>query len=85
MPELFGIPAATLFERGGWGVVLLLVLMVMTGRLIPVKTHDRELARETKRGDDFKDALAAAQSAHQMESQQLGEILSFVRTNRGGR
>lgn len=86
MTELFGIPAATLLERGGWGVVAVVVLMIITGTLVPGRTHTRELAREIKRGDDLKDALDKSTAAHEIESQQLAEILSFVRTavRRGG-
>lgn len=80
--ELFGLPVAALLERGGWGVVLLFVLLVVFGRLVPLRTHVRELAREIKRGDDLKSALDAALQTSEIESAQLNEILSFVRTSR---
>jgi hypothetical protein len=80
MTELAGLPVAMLIERGGWGVVLLFVLMGAVGWIIPLRTHTRELNREIKRGDDLKEALDNAQRAHEIESQQMAEILSFVRT-----
>jgi hypothetical protein len=42
----------------------LVVLMILTGNLIPRKTHERELNREITRGDEFKALADKALDAH---------------------
>lgn len=83
--ELLGIPAATIVQGGLGSFGLLSMLLILTGRLIPIRTHDREVARADKRGDDWHAAYQAEAARADEFSGQLGEILSAVRRPLPGR
>jgi hypothetical protein len=83
--ELLGIPATTIVQGGLGAVGLLAVLAILTGRLIPLRTHEREMAREQKRGDDWHAAWQATEQRADESQGQLAEILTFVRQRSAGR
>lgn len=78
--ELLGIPAATIVQGGLGTFGLLAILAILTGRLIPIRTHEREMAREQQRGDDWHAAWQATEQRADEHQEQLTEILMFVRT-----
>lgn len=58
-------------DIGAVGVVVLVVLMILTGRLIPKSTHDRELLAAEKRttdaverGDEWKETAQATDAVN---------------------
>lgn len=83
--ELLGIPATTIVQGGLGTVGLLAILAILTGRLIPLRSHEREMAREQKRGDDWHAAWQATDQRADEVQGQLTEILSFVRQRSAGR
>lgn len=83
--DLFGIPAGTIVQGGLGTIGLLSILLILTGRLIPVRTHEREMAREQKRGDDWHAAWEATEQRAEERDGQLGEILAIVRRQSQGR
>lgn len=83
--EVLGIPGATLVQGGLGGLGLLAILLVLTGRLIPLRTHEREMAREQKRGDDWHSAWESTEARAEERDGQLGEILAIVRRQSQGR
>jgi hypothetical protein len=77
--ELLGIPAATLVQGGLGSFGILAILLILTGRLIPIRTHEREMAREQQRGDDWHAAWQATEQRADEQQGQLAEILMAVR------
>lgn len=82
--ELLGIPAATIVQGGLGTVGVLSILLILTGRLIPIRTHEREMAREQARGDDWHAAWQATEQRADETQEQLSEILAFVRQRSTG-
>lgn len=76
--ELLGIPATTIVQGGLGTFGLLSMLLILTGRLIPIRTHDREMSAEAKRGDDWRAAYQAESARADEVSGQLAQILSAV-------
>lgn len=83
--ELLGIPPAVIIQGGLGAVGVLSILLILTGRLIPIRTHEREMAREQQRGDDWHAAWQATEQRADETQEQLNEILMFVRQRSAGR
>lgn len=88
--ELLGIPAATIVQGGLGTFGVLCLLMILTGNLIPLKTHEREmtradgeLTRSDKRAADLWAALQAEGQRADEFGSQLGEVLSILRQRAG--
>lgn len=63
----------------GWGLVGVFVLLVATGRLIPVKTVNRELARADKEATDWKETAQLERKAREIQATTDDEILGLLR------
>lgn len=56
MDELLGIPIGQLTINGlALLAIALVVVGLITGRLVPARTHEREIAVERERTADFRD------------------------------
>lgn len=85
--ELFGIPGTVIVQGGAVGVLFFAVLAVLLGRLHPDRTldrieraHDKELAAEKARGDEWKARGDAQERRNELLAQQLAELTEVGRT-----
>lgn len=69
-------------DIGAVGLVALVVLMILTGRLIPKSTHDRELeaadkrtADAVRRGDEWKQTAKATEEVNAIVRAQNTELI----------
>lgn len=69
-----------LADIGPVGLLVIIVLLVLFGRLIPSRTHERELIEARKRGDDWKAAHDIQDARADMQAAQIGELLELGRT-----
>lgn len=74
-----GLPLALLNSIGPWGLVAGFVLLIMTGRLVPRSTMQRERELQQQRTDDWKAAFTLGQETLKVQSAQLSEILTAVK------
>jgi hypothetical protein len=72
MSELFGINIA---DGGSIALLALVFLYVVTGRLVPRKTHEDALADR----NNWRDAYLQSEKARQEEHEQTGELLEMAR------
>lgn len=57
----------------------LCVFFIMTGRLVPVKTHDRELLVRDKQIEYLTHALTTCREAADRRADQVGELMEHSR------
>ncbi|CAM5627983.1 hypothetical protein STENM36S_07629 [Streptomyces tendae] len=72
MSELFGINVA---DGGAVGLLILVFLSVVTGRLIPRRTHEDALADR----DKWRQAFLESEAARKVEHEQTGELLEMAK------
>ncbi|MET9189572.1 hypothetical protein ABZX63_30560 [Streptomyces tendae] len=72
MSELFGINVA---DGGAVALLILVFLSVVTGRLIPRKTHEDALADR----DKWRQAFLESEAARKVEHEQTGELLEMAK------
>lgn len=72
MGELFGINVA---DGGAIGLLILVFLFVLTGKLVPRKTHEDALADR----DNWRAAYLQSEVARREEHEQTGELLEMAR------
>jgi hypothetical protein len=75
--SLFGSAWAQL---GAVGVVFFFVILLATGRLVPVSTLRRELDAAITRAEDWKEAHALERKAREIQAAKDDEILNLLRT-----
>ncbi|MET9222304.1 hypothetical protein ABZX65_26560 [Streptomyces sp. NPDC003300] len=73
MSEVLGVSVA---QGGAVGLLALVVLMVLTGRLVPRRTYD-DLLRER---DTWRETAQAAEEVTRVQQRQVGELLELSRT-----
>lgn len=69
-----------LADVGPVGLLVIIVLLVLFGRLIPSRTHERELKESRNRGDDWKSAHDIQDQRADLQASQIGELLELART-----
>lgn len=74
------IDPGSLGNVGAGGVVVLVVLLVLFGLLVPVRTLNREVEQERRRGDDWKAAYDVQDARADVQAAQLVELLELART-----
>lgn len=72
MSEIFGINAS---DAGLGALLTLVVLLILTGRLIPRRTHDDVITDR----DNWRSAYLESEKARQAEHDQTGELLEMAR------
>jgi acyl CoA:acetate/3-ketoacid CoA transferase alpha subunit len=70
--EVFGINPT---DAGAVVLLTLVVLLILTGRLIPRRTHEDVLADR----DNWRQAYLESEKARTVEHQQTGELLEMAR------
>lgn len=74
LSEVFGLTANSV----GLGALLtLVVLLILTGRLVPRRTHEDALADR----DRWREAFLNSEAAREEEHKQTGELLEMARIN----
>lgn len=72
MGEVFGINPS---DVGLGALLTLVILLILTGRLIPRRTHEDVLADR----DNWRQAYLESEKARTVEHQQTGELLEMAR------
>jgi hypothetical protein len=85
--ELFGIPGAAIVQGGAAGILTFVVLAILVGRLVPRKSledvradRDARLAREEKRGDEWRATALAQEERADVQARQIELLLEANRT-----
>lgn len=83
MGDIFaGIPPELFTGGGAAGIVILAVVMVLTGRLVPRRTHEETRADRDEWRRAFLDSEAARQvqaTAQRVQAEQLEQLLESAR------
>ena len=66
-------------DIGATGIVAAVVLLIISGRLIPAWTHKRELAAANARADEWKEAHRTSEQARLAAQEQNSTLLAGVR------
>jgi hypothetical protein len=66
-------------DVGAGAILVGVVVLILTGRLIPISTHRREVDREKNRGDEWKSAHAESEIGRAKALEQNGALLAGVR------
>ncbi|MFD8199963.1 hypothetical protein [Streptomyces sp. NPDC059701] len=72
MSEFFGINAS---DAGLGALLSLVILLVLTGRLVPRRTHEDVLTDR----DNWRQAYLESEAARRVEHEQTGELLEMAK------
>lgn len=72
MNEIFGVAPT---DAGAVALLTLVVLFILTGRLIPRRTHEDLLAER----DNWRAAFLESEAARKVEHEQTGELLEMAK------
>ncbi|MET9909666.1 hypothetical protein ABZZ74_23175 [Streptomyces sp. NPDC006476] len=72
MSEVFGINAS---DAGLGALLTLVILLILTGKLIPRRTHEDVIADR----DNWRSAYLESEKARKVEHEQTGELLEMAR------
>lgn len=72
MSEVFGINPG---DAGAVALLVLVVLLILTGRLIPRRTHEDTLADR----DNWRRAFLESEAARKVEHEQVEELLDMAK------
>lgn len=72
MNEVFGVNPT---DAGAVALLTLVVLFILTGRLVPRKTHEDALADR----DNWRTAFLESEALRKVEHDQTGELLEMAR------
>ncbi|MGW2721459.1 hypothetical protein [Streptomyces sp. NPDC001492] len=72
MSEIFGIDPV---QGGAAALLALVILLILTGRLIPRRTHEDVIADR----DNWRSAFLQSEAARQQEHDQTEELLELAR------
>lgn len=85
--EMWGIPGSVVVQGGAVGLLAMVVVAVLVGRLVPRKVlddtradRDSRLADEKARGDEWRAAALAQDERNDVQGQQLAQLLDATRT-----
>lgn len=85
--DLFGIPGGVILQGGAAGVLLIVVMAIVTGRLVPRRSledvradRDARIAEEKARGDEWRAAAQTQDARNDVLTQQVGQLLEAART-----
>lgn len=78
MPELPGLWSLT-FPGAFLGLSILVVISVVRGWLVPKSTHEREVAQERVRGDEWKETALDQRAVNAKIREQNGQLLEANR------
>jgi len=66
-------------DVGAGAILVGVVVLILTGKLVPITTHRRELDRERARGDEWKEAHGTSELGRKAALEQNGALLAGVR------
>ncbi|CAL9665912.1 hypothetical protein SUDANB1_07210 [Streptomyces sp. enrichment culture] len=72
MSETFGINAS---DAGLGALLTLVILLILTGRLVPRRTHEDALTDR----DNWRQAYLESEKARKVEHEQTGELLEMAK------
>ncbi|CAM5604594.1 hypothetical protein [Streptomyces coeruleorubidus] len=72
MSEVFGVNPG---DAGAVTLLVVVVLLILTGRLIPRRTHEDALADR----DNWRQAFLESESARKVEHEQVEELLELAK------
>lgn len=72
MSEIFGVNPT---DAGAVALLALVVLLILTGRLVPRRTHEDLIAER----DNWRAAFLESEAARKVEHEQTGELLEMAR------
>lgn len=75
MDVLTLITNPTVRDVGAGAILVLVVFMILTGRLIPKATHDREMANAVTRGDEWKRTAEETQKVNSEIRSQNSQLI----------
>ena len=67
-------------QLGAVGILAFVVVLIVTGRLIPLSTHRREVAAADQRAADWKESWQLERAAREIQAQKDDEILMLLRS-----
>jgi hypothetical protein len=70
---------STIRDIGAIGILVIVVLMILLGRLVPIGTHRRELAAANKATDEWREAHRLSEEARAIAQAQNSTLLAGVR------
>ncbi|MEU6543865.1 hypothetical protein [Streptomyces sp. NPDC046859] len=72
MSEVFGVNPG---DAGAVALLVIVVLLILTGRLVPRKTHEDALADR----DNWRAAYLESEASRKVEHEQTGELLEMAK------
>lgn len=85
--DVLGIPGIVVVQGGAVGVLALVIVAIITGRLVPRRVledvradRDARLAAEKARGDEWRAAALAQDERNDVQASQLNQLLDASRT-----
>ncbi|MFE0470458.1 hypothetical protein ACFW2V_02430 [Streptomyces sp. NPDC058947] len=72
MSEVFGVNPG---DAGAVTLLVVVVLLILTGRLVPRKTHEDALTDR----DNWRQAFLESEAARKVEHEQTGELLEMAK------
>ncbi|MGW5130345.1 hypothetical protein [Streptomyces sp. NPDC004135] len=72
MSEIFGINPV---EGGATALLVLVVLLILTGRLVPRRIHEDAIADR----DNWRQAYLESEAARRVEHEQTGELIEMAK------
>lgn len=70
----------TVRDIGAVTIVVLVVLMILTGRLLPRSTHESQLAAANRRGDEWKETALDGRKVISEQSAQISTLTEATKT-----
>ncbi len=71
---------STVRDIGAVAIVALVVLMILTGRLLPRSTHESQLAAANRRGDEWKETADLRGKLITEQSAQITTLVEATKT-----
>lgn len=85
--ELFGLPVELITQGGAVGLLALVIVAILLGRLVPRRSledvredRDARLAASEKRGDEWRAAALIQDERNDVLAQQITQLLDSNRT-----
>lgn len=66
-------------DVGAGAILVGVVILILTGKLVPIAAHRRELERERLRGDEWREAHGTSEQGRRAALEQNGALLAGVR------
>jgi len=78
--EFLGVPWEVLLQNGGWGVVLVFVLLIAFGKLVPRRTMQDLLDVQKQRAEYFREAFEKSDARNDEIARQVTAMYPLIET-----